>query len=192
MDDVSPRTRELIAAYIFHALSDPSTVESDFRAFSRPRYRSQLGFLGRDFVQSDGRYIIRQFHSPGDAWPVHGVIVFGSECEGVVGLVHGGCLAVCFDEIVPMVMLREERLGFTARLSVDYRLKVDCPGALRFECREVRREGRKMWAEGRMCALSEGGGRQDSVLHATCEALLVNSDVKGDPFAVLKKLNARL
>ena len=196
LSEQSPATLHQLSIYLTALLSDSSTTESDPRAWARPPFRSPLGFTGSDFVQGDGRYALRCFHTPSAAaaYPLVVVAAFSRGCEGVVGTVHGGCVAVVFDEVVGYAMQAGERMGMTAELTVRYRQRVECPSVVLVECRQTRTHGRKVWVEARMRRLGggEGGaGEGDGVL-CTCEALLIDVTAKTDPFTPYKALKAKL
>ena len=190
----SPSTLHSLSLYLSTLLSRPSITESDHRPFTRPPYRSPLGFVGTDFVHGDGRYALRYFHVEGGEWPVVVVAAFGLGCEGVVGLVHGGCVAVVWDDVVGYGMGREERLAMTVELTVRYVRKVTCPSVAVLECREVSREGRKVRVEGRMTKLGGGEGQATDAqdVLSTCEALLIDSTGRFDPFTPYHALKAKL
>jgi acyl-coenzyme A thioesterase PaaI-like protein len=110
------------------------------------------------------------------------------------GAVHGGCIALCFDEIIPFLMLVHERIGFTSSLSIRYLALLPCPSVIQFSCRITSQEGKTMRTEARMLSLQprtiSDGGRQagDAAhqLYATCEGVFVHSLALGDPFAMAR------
>ena len=108
---------------------------------------------------------------------------------------HGGCIALCFDEIVPFLMLVHEKIGFTASLSIRYLSKLPCPSTIQYSCRITSLEGKRMQTEARMMSLQPHSSGSDSgsqtgdaapQLYATCEGVVVHSLALGDPFALAR------
>jgi len=91
-----------------------------------------------------------------------GHATFGSAYEGPPGCVHGGYVAAAFDELLGAAQSLSGTQGMTARLVVNYRSPTPLHTELRLEARMVRREGRKLFCEGRLwageqlCAEAEG------------------------------------
>ena len=87
---------------------------------------------------------------------------FGSAYEGPPGCVHGGYIAAAFDELLGATQSLSGTQGMTARLTVNYRSPTPLHEELRFEGVVSRRDGRKIFCDGRLfvgdrlCAESEG------------------------------------
>lgn len=90
---------------------------------------------------------------------------FGSVYEGPPGCVHGGIVALAFDELFGMCNVVNGQGGLTGRLSVRYRTPTPLHRTLRMTARPVHREGRRMRLHGTVHA--------DDVLTAEAEGLFV-------------------
>jgi len=98
-----------------------------------------------------------------------GTVTFGAPFEGPPGYVHGGVLALVFDEMLGMVNVRSDHPGMTAVLTTKYRrpTPLDVPVAL--EAWVERIEGRK--------AITRGQMKVDGALTAEVEGLFVTPDM---------------
>jgi len=91
-----------------------------------------------------------------------GTGVFGAAYEGPPGYVHGGWVALAFDEILGMVNIAGKTPGMTAKLSVRYRAPTPLHTPVRLETWTERIEGRRiiahgtLHAAGQLCAEGEG------------------------------------
>ncbi|MFM8303071.1 MAG: PaaI family thioesterase [Actinomycetota bacterium] len=90
---------------------------------------------------------------------------FGAVYEGPPGCVHGGIVALAFDELFGMCNVVNGRGGLTGRLSVRYRTPTPLHRELRMTAWPVHREGRRMRLHGTVHA--------DDVLTADAEGLFV-------------------
>jgi len=76
---------------------------------------------------------------------VHARGVFGAAYEGPPGYVHGGWIALAFDEVLGMANVAAGHRGaMTARLTVRYRRPTPLHTELRFESRVRRVDGRRL------------------------------------------------
>jgi acyl-coenzyme A thioesterase PaaI-like protein len=97
-----------------------------------------------------------------DSSRVTGTVCFGSAYEGPPGCVHGGYVAAAFDELLGATQSLSGAQGMTARLEVNYRSPTPLRTELRMEGVLARRDGRKLYCEGRLwagerlCAEAEG------------------------------------
>lgn len=88
-------------------------------------------------------------------------LTLGIEYQGPPGCVHGGIVALIFDEMLGLAMAASDCIGMTADLKVIYRSPTPLYKPLRFEARQDRVEGRKMWGRvtvytgDRLCAEAE-------------------------------------
>lgn len=108
--------------------------------------------------------------SPGaDATFADGVLEvrvrFGASYEGPPGYVHGGIVALAFDELFGMCNVCNGQGGLTGRLSVRYRRPTPLRRTLRLTAWQEHHEGRRMRVRGTMHA--------DDVLTAEAEGLFV-------------------
>jgi acyl-coenzyme A thioesterase PaaI-like protein len=103
-----------------------------------------------------------------DSEQVTGFVTFGSAYEGPPGCVHGGYVAATFDELLGAAQSLTGAQGMTARLEINYRSPTPLHQPLRMEAFPSRRDGRKIWCEGRLWA----GDR----LCAEAEALFLSLD----------------
>ncbi|WP_264888827.1 PaaI family thioesterase, partial [Dietzia sp. NCCP-2495] len=86
----------------------------------------------------------------------------GIEYQGPPGCVHGGIVALVFDEMLGLANAAAGSVGLTADLNISYKSPTPLGAPLRFDARQVRVEGRKIWTSGtlhagdRLCATAEG------------------------------------
>jgi acyl-coenzyme A thioesterase PaaI-like protein len=92
-------------------------------------------------------------------------VTFGPAYEGPPGYVHGGVVALAFDELFGMCNVCNGQGGLTGRLSVRYRKPTPLGRALRMTAWQEHHEGRRMRVRGRIHA--------DDVLTAEAEGLFV-------------------
>ena len=89
-------------------------------------------------------------------------VTFGSAYEGPPGSVHGGVIALVFDELLGCVNVVNELGGFTGTLTIRYRALTPVGRPIRMRSWIDRQEGRKTWTQGTMhdgdtlCAEAEG------------------------------------
>lgn len=88
--------------------------------------------------------------------------VFGSAHEGPPGYVHGGWIALAFDEALGMINIANDVPGMTGKLSVRYRAPTPLHTPVRLESWTEHVEGRRIVARGTLsvgdtlCAESDG------------------------------------
>ena len=86
----------------------------------------------------------------------------GIEYQGPPGCVHGGIVALLFDEMLGLANAASKSVGMTADLRITYSSPTPLYASLRFEARQDRVEGRKIWASATLhagdtlCASAEG------------------------------------
>ncbi len=100
---------------------------------------------------------------------VVGRVNYSLAYEGPPGSVHGGILAGAFDEVLGLAQSMSGSPGMTARLTINYRKPTPWGQPLRFEAKIVRRDGRKIYTEGR-CYVGD-------VLTAQADALFITVDM---------------
>lgn len=77
--------------------------------------------------------------------------------EGWEGIIHGGIVSAILDEVMAWSLIGEDRLGFTARLEVEFRKPVPAESPIRAEgWIEVRRR-RRFDTRARITDLATGG-----------------------------------
>lgn len=76
----------------------------------------------------------------------------GIEYQGPPGCVHGGIVALIFDEMLGLANAAGMSVGMTADLRVIYRSPTPLFTPLRFEARQDRVEGRKIWSSATLYA----------------------------------------
>lgn len=101
---------------------------------------------------------------------VRGTVTFGSAYEGPPGCVHGGFVAAVFDELLGATQSMSGTQGMTAHLGIDYRRPTPLHLPLELEGWLDRRDGRKIWARGRLRAAGE------ATVLAEAEALFIAFD----------------
>lgn len=105
--------------------------------------------------------------SPGIEWEItHGRMTargsFGAAYEGPPGYVHGGMIALAFDEMLGIVNIANNNPAMTAKLSVRYRRPTPLHAEIRFEAWVERVEGRRITSRAELhhgetlCAEAEG------------------------------------
>lgn len=82
--------------------------------------------------------------------------------QGPPGCVHGGIVALLFDEMLGLANAAAEHIGMTADLQITYSAPTPLDVPLRFEARQGEIDGRKIWCAGTLyagetlCASAEG------------------------------------
>lgn len=99
---------------------------------------------------------------------VRGPVRYGRAYEGPPGHVHGGHIAAGFDEVLGMAQSLSGAPGMTGTLTVRYRRPTPLDADLEYEGRFVRREGRKIFTEGRLLF--------DGQVTAEAEAIFITVD----------------
>ena len=93
---------------------------------------------------------------------VRAEVTLGIEYQGLPACVHGGIVALIFDEMLGLANAAAATVGMTVSLQVTYVSPTPLDTPLVFEARRIRAEGRKIWSEGtlhagdRLCASVEG------------------------------------
>lgn len=97
----------------------------------------------------------------------------GEDLCGHAGIIHGGMLATLMDESMGRCGLAAlpNRMGFTARLTVDFRKPVKAGSYILIKAEVVKTEGRKAWVKGRIEGLEDGKKEGDVLVEA--EALFI-------------------
>ncbi|WP_200836365.1 PaaI family thioesterase, partial [Dietzia lutea] len=72
--------------------------------------------------------------------------------QGPPGCVHGGVVAMLFDEMLGLANAAAEHIGMTVDLQVTYSAPTPLDTPLRFEARQERVDGRKLWCAGTLHA----------------------------------------
>jgi hypothetical protein len=94
-----------------------------------------------------------------------GRVVFGAAYEGPPNFVHGGIIALAFDEMLGMANIASGHPGMTGTLTVRYRRPTPLYKEVAFEAWVVKVEGRRIATRG---TLSD-----DDVLCAECDGLFI-------------------
>lgn len=93
---------------------------------------------------------------------LRGEATLGLEYQGPPGCVHGGVVSLLFDVVLGRANFHTGVTGMTVYLDVDYRSPTPVLEPIVVTGRQVRVEGRKIWAQGaihagdRVCATAEG------------------------------------
>jgi acyl-coenzyme A thioesterase PaaI-like protein len=93
---------------------------------------------------------------------LRGEATLGLEYQGPPACVHGGIVALLFDVVLGRANFHSGITGMTVYLDVDYRSPTPILEPIVVTGRQVRVDGRKIWAEGaihagdRLCATAEG------------------------------------
>ena len=94
-----------------------------------------------------------------------GHVVFGAAYEGPPGYVHGGIIALAFDEMLGMANIASGHPGMTGTLTVRYRRPTPLYLEVDFEAWVVRFEGRRIATRGTLSV--------DDVVCAECDGLFI-------------------
>jgi acyl-coenzyme A thioesterase PaaI-like protein len=94
-----------------------------------------------------------------------GHVVFGAAYEGPPGYVHGGIIALAFDEMLGMANIASGHPGMTGTLTVRYRRPTPLYREVDFEAWTVKVEGRRIATRGTLS--------HDGTLCAECDGLFV-------------------
>jgi acyl-coenzyme A thioesterase PaaI-like protein len=94
-----------------------------------------------------------------------GRVVFGAAYEGPPGYVHGGIIALAFDEMLGMANIASGHPGMTGTLKVRYRRPTPLYREVRFEAWVDRVEGRRIMTRGTLSC--------DDDLCAECDGVFV-------------------
>lgn len=96
---------------------------------------------------------------------VHAHGIFPTACEGPPGFVHGGWIALAFDEVLGIANVAAGHAGMTGRLTVRYRRPTPLRREVRFEAAVQHVEGRRIVTRATLTV--------DGELTAECEGLFV-------------------
>jgi acyl-coenzyme A thioesterase PaaI-like protein len=94
-----------------------------------------------------------------------GSVVFGAAYEGPPGYVHGGIIALAFDEMLGMANIASGHPGMTGTLTVRYRRPTPLYHEVDFEAWVIKVEGRRIATRGTLS--------HDGTLCAECDGLFV-------------------
>ncbi len=89
-------------------------------------------------------------------------LVLGVEYQGPPECVHGGIVAMIFDEMLGLANAAAKSIAMTVDLQITYKSPTPLNTPIRFEARQDRIDGRKIWASGTVsagdtvCAVAEG------------------------------------
>lgn len=89
-------------------------------------------------------------------------LVLGTEYQGPPGCVHGGIVALLFDELLGLANAAAKTVAMTVDLRITYKSPTPLHTPLLFEAKQERREGRKIWTTATVssgetvCATAEG------------------------------------
>jgi acyl-coenzyme A thioesterase PaaI-like protein len=81
---------------------------------------------------------------------VHAETSFPPQFTGPPGGVHGGVIALVFDELLGYVNVANQSGGFTGMLTVRYRAITPIERPIRMQAQQLRADGRKLFARGSM------------------------------------------
>jgi acyl-coenzyme A thioesterase PaaI-like protein len=102
-----------------------------------------------------------------DGERMHGTAHLGAPYNGPPGMVHGGVIALVFDELLGATAMCLEIPGFTGTLSIRYERPTPIDADLDLEASHVRTEGRKTFVSG---TISHGG-----VVTASAEGVFIRA-----------------
>jgi len=123
-------------------------VEVENRPWANKRVRKENKCLGEDFVKHHNLVPMRWYWSPMRE-VLQGMATFPMDVEGPPGRAHGASIAMVFDEVLayPVWRLIDAKygMGVTAKLSVSYKAALPLGSTAAFQCRLVKKQGRKWW-----------------------------------------------
>jgi acyl-coenzyme A thioesterase PaaI-like protein len=159
----------------FHERQAPQTPEEIRRASEAERIRKEIdellrleniNFLDRSPVVGAINALAAPMEisvtEDGDGPVVVGRVTFGVAYEGPPGCVHGGMVALYFDELLGVAQATSGNPGMTANLSVNFHAPTPLGVELRFTGRVDRIDGRKIHTRGTLhhgetlCASADG------------------------------------
>jgi Thioesterase superfamily len=150
------------------------SIEAATRVLAGPRAVDSNGPRRASRDRSHGDYLPRSPIvgessplAPPIAWEwvppkIIGRVVFGAAYEGPPNFVHGGIIALAFDEMLGMANIASGHPGMTGTLTVRYRRPTPLYREVDFEAWVVRVEGRRIATRGtlscddRLCAECDG------------------------------------
>ncbi|CAB4734022.1 MAG: PaaI family thioesterase [Actinobacteria bacterium] len=103
-----------------------------------------------------------------DALRVHGAVTLGAPYNGPPGLVHGGVLALIFDELLGACAVVNQCPGFTGTLTVKYLRGTPIRTPLTMEAWIDRVDGRKTFVSGEL--------RNGAIVTATATGIFISVD----------------
>uniref|UniRef100_A0A7S3YQK1 Acyl-coenzyme A thioesterase THEM4 n=1 Tax=Lotharella globosa TaxID=91324 RepID=A0A7S3YQK1_9EUKA len=141
------------------------------RPWASASNRSSTGCVGEDFVKYHDLVPMVFLWSPSRKL-LTGTAKFGPLVEGPKLRAHGASIAMVFDEILAYPVWREidEKygMGVTAKLSVSYKAALPLKSTAKFECRVVKKEGRKWFVTAEITDM------KGETVYATGEALFIS------------------
>ena len=154
------------------AAAQVEAVATDLRGFAlgEPVHRVRGERLHSDYLPRSPLVGSVSPLSPLATWTFDAGVVdlrvrFGAAYEGPPGHLHGGFVALVFDELLAMATVLTGESGLTGKLSVRYRRPTPLHDELRCNAWIERREGRRIVAKGMI--------RADGEITAEAEALFV-------------------
>jgi acyl-coenzyme A thioesterase PaaI-like protein len=151
------------------ALAGPTHLQSRFEHASGLRRtspnRNHGDYLPRSPIVGESSPL-----APPIAWEwvpprIVGRVTFGAAYEGPPSYVHGGIIALAFDEMLGMANIASGHPGMTGTLTVRYRRPTPLYHEVAFEAWVVKVEGRRIATRGTLSF--------DDVLCAECDGLFV-------------------
>jgi hypothetical protein len=147
------------------ALAGPRLVDSSDGLRRTSRDRDHGDYLPRSPIVGESSPL-----APPIAWEwqppkIIGRVVFGAAYEGPPSYVHGGVIALAFDEMLGMANIASAHPGMTGTLTVRYRRPTPLYREVVFEAWVVKVEGRRIATAGTLSC--------DDVLCAECEGLFI-------------------
>jgi hypothetical protein len=85
-----------------------------------------------------------------DGSEMHGSVTLGAPYNGPPSLVHGGVIALIFDELLGALLVKHQRGGFTGTLSIRYERPTPLAEPLEMRAWLDRSDGRKSYALGEL------------------------------------------
>ena len=177
---VRPDAAELLAAA--DALSEFGDRLDTLPSRTKVDEINEAGLNPRDFVERSPLsgpsnalappMVLKIVGEPGSQH-VEGRVTFGQAYEGPPGSVHGGYVAAMFDEMLGYAQLKP---GYTASLTINYKLRTPLETELSLNAWVDREDGRKRyvkgecWAEGNLVSTADGlfiAPRPDDPHHKT-------------------------
>jgi len=104
-----------------------------------------------------------------DGERLHGEVTFGAPYNGPPSMVHGGIIALTFDELLGALNVMKDLGGFTGTLSVRYERPTPLGRPLEMSAWIDRVEGRKVYPVGEL--------RHDGVVTARAEGIFIQSEL---------------
>ena len=128
---------------------DTDPQQRPLKMFRMPTESQLDSLLPYSFINGRFNPVAPLFNIRNEGDRVVGIGTLGAVYEGPPHSVHGGWIAAAYDQMLALANLVQDRGGFTASITVNYRQRTPLYEEIRFEAWHERAEGKKIWAKGK-------------------------------------------